>query len=99
MPEKEKTGQHIDALKSGLLNPLLAEEILKIPHLPKELSFIDVGTGDSSTAHNLLATIVAAGHRIENLGMVDVDIAIFPEMLRVVLASEASALPIHHKLS
>lgn len=90
MITEAKTGQSIDAVKEGLLSPVLVEGILQATALEKGrgLSIIDVGTGDASYSGHVINELVGQGIRVNNLGLVDADIKIFPDLLTTVLASD-----------
>ena len=51
-------------------------------------SIIDVGTGDASYSRQVINQLVQQGVRVENLGLVDADTKIFPDLLTTTLDSD-----------
>lgn len=90
MSTEIKTGQSIDTVKENLLSPLLVDKILRTPTLKdvRALSIIDVGTGDASYSRQVINQLVQQGVRVENLGLVDADTKIFPDLLTTTLDSD-----------
>lgn len=85
MNRKEaKTGQSVDTVKVNLINPALTESILAIPEIGREISFIDIGSGDATSSNGVINALVKAGSRIRNLALIDADIEIFPDLLGTV---------------
>lgn len=85
MNQKEaKTGQSIDSVKSTLLTPIVAESLLELSQGSRELSVIDVGSGDGSSSNDVVKALAAKGVYVDNLALVDTDVQIFPDILRTV---------------
>jgi|GEM_PF-1827089 len=82
--QEVKTGQSIDVLKHGLVNPVLVDNILQIPGLPTDLSLVDIGSGDATSSRDLLIALISNGKRINNLALVDADTGIFPDLIGTV---------------
>lgn len=83
-PER-KTGQHIDSLKSNLINPLLTDLINDINDLPEIASLLDVGSGDASNVENLILQLAITGKLFNNIGLLESDREIFEGMSKTIL--------------
>ena len=90
MSTEIKTGQSIDTVKENLLSPILVDKILQIPTLKdvRELSVIDVGTGDATYSRHVINQLVQRGVCVNNLGLVDADTEIFPDLLTTTFEPE-----------
>lgn len=87
--KETKTGQSIDVVKASLINPALTKSILDIPELKRELSFIDIGSGDATSSRGVIDALGEAGYRVRDLALVDADIQIFPDLLETVTSEPA----------
>lgn len=84
--EDGKTGQSVDLVKTTLLSPALTKSILGISRLGKELSLLDVGSGDGSAFTDVVNGLVKKGHTLENLAVLESDTKIFPHLLNATVA-------------
>lgn len=87
-----KTGQSVDAVKEGLISPVLSEYVLGLPELPKDFSLIDIGSGDATASRSLLLSLLKAGHHLKNLALVDADITIFPDLMGTATSEPISSI-------
>lgn len=90
MSTETKTGQSIDTVKENLLSPILVDKILQLPTLKdvRQLSVVDVGTGDASYSRHVINQLVQQGVCVDNLGLIDADTEIFSDLLTTTLEPE-----------